>query len=487
VSKEKAAAAGLWSGADILLRQGVQFVVALTLTRLLSPSDFGVMALLTLFSSLSMAFVDSGMSVALIRQQTSTRGEETSVFWFNLAVGLLCAGGLSLAAPYVARFYRQPVLRPLMAVAAAQVVIGSLGAVQSALLTRGLRFRQLLIVGALATSVSGALGVGLALAGFGVWSLAWQILAMSATTTSCLWFVGGWRPSLSFEFAHVRALFRFSGSLLVSSLLDLSYNQGFSAIVGKLYGVGDLGFYNRGSSVQGVASGMLSTLVGRVTLPLFSARADDPAALRRGVSLALRTAMAINVPAMIGLAVLADLVVVALFGERWRPSGPILSVLALSGLLWPVHVINLQAVLARGDSPSFLRLTIAKQSTGLVTTVVGSFFGIMGLAWSQVVYGVIAALINAAPSRRFFDYGIGAQLAELSGLFAIGALMGATLLLARSVVALSPPVELATLIALGALVYIGAGLALRVAIFTELKEMLCNIAFARKRQESKRG
>jgi O-antigen/teichoic acid export membrane protein len=396
----------------------------------------------------------------------------------------LCAGALLLAAPYVAQFYGQPVLHPLMAVAAAQVVIAALGAVQSALLMRGLRFRRLLLVGALATSISGALGIGLALSGFGVWSLAWQMLAISTTTTLSLWFVGGWRPSLSFEFAHLRALFRFSVNLLLSSLLDVSYNQGFSAIVGKLYGMGDLGFYNRGSGVQGLASGMLSTLIGRVTLPLFSARADDPAALRRAVSLALRAAMAINVPAMIGLAALADLVVVTLFGERWRPSAPILSVLALYGLLWPVHVINLQALLARGDSRTYLKLEIAKQSTGLVTMIVGSFFGIMGLAWSQVVFGVIAAFINAASSRRFLNYGIRTQIIELSGIFAAAAVMGAAVLFARKVLALSPPFELAAMIAFGAVVYIGGGLAFRLTIFTEFKEMLCNIAFAGRKRES---
>jgi O-antigen/teichoic acid export membrane protein len=472
MSKEKAAAATLWSGADILLRQGVQFFISLTLARLLSPSDFGVIALLTLFTSLSTYFVDSGMSVALIRCQNSRQEEETSIFWFNLAVGLVCAAALLLVAPYVAQFYRQPVLQPLMGVAAAQVIITALGAVHNTLLMRALRFRELLIVGVLATMVSGGLGIGLAFAGFGVWSLAWQMLAMSATTTLSLWLVGGWRPSPSFRFSHVWGKLQFGVNLVLSNLLDLSYNQGFSAIVGKLYGMEDLGFYNRGSGVQALASGMLTTLIGRVSLPLFSARANDIAALRRGVSLALRASMAINVPAMIGLAVLSDLVVVTLFGEKWRSSAPILSALALYGLLWPIHVINLQAMLACGDSRAFLRSGIAKQATGFITMVVGSFFGIMGLAWSQVVFGVIAAFINAAPTGRSLNYGIRAQLTDLTGTFLVGALMGAAVLFARSVLAFSPPLELVATAIVGAIVYLGAGLALRLPIFAEAMSIL---------------
>ena len=484
MAKEKAAVAGLWSGADILLRQGVQFFISLILARLLSPSDFGIIALLTLFTSLSMLFVDSGMSVALIRSQNSSQEEETSVFWFNLAVGLLCAGTLLFVAPYAAQFYGQPVLRSLMIVAAAQVVIAALGAVQSALLIRALRFRQLLIVGAMATSVSGGLGIGLAFAGFGVWSLAWQMLAMSATTTLSLWYVGRWRPSLTFKIAPVLAQLQFSANLLLSSLLDLSYNQGFTVIVGKLYGVGELGFYNRGSNVQAVASGMLSSLIGRASLPLFSARADDMAALRRGVSFALRAAMAINIPAMIGLALLSDLVVVTLFGEKWRQSAPILSVLAFSGLLWPIHVINVQAILARGNSSTFLKIEIIKQSTGFATMLVGSFFGIMGLAVSQVVSGVIAAFTNAAPSGRFFNYGIRAQLEDLKGIFLVGALMGVLLMFARSAINLTPSLELGALVGLGAATYIGVGFALRLTIFMELTEILFNIVLSRRGRAS---
>ncbi|HEY8127380.1 MAG TPA: lipopolysaccharide biosynthesis protein [Hyphomicrobium sp.] len=474
MSKLKAAVASAWSAADILLRQVVQFVISLVLARLVSPTDFGLLALLTLFTRLSMVFVESGMSVALIRLPETSIKLESSVFWFNLILACVCAACLALLSPYASRFYQEPALQPLMLAAAAQVVVGSLGSVQNALLVRGLRFRELLIVGALATGMSGALGILLARSGFGVWALAWQSLAMTATTTLGLWIVGGWRPRFSFDIHDVQSLFGFSGRLVVSSILDMTYSQGLVAIVGKLYGVAELGFFNRGSGVQSLVGGMLTSVISRVTFPMFSTRTNDKAALRRGVGLALGATMAINVPAMVGLSVLSDLVISALFGPSWGASAPILAVLAISGILWPVHVINLQLVLARGDSQTFLRLEVIKQFQGIITMVIGSYFGIMGLAWSQVASAIIAAFINAAPTQKSLDYGFPAQMIDLSRIFIVAAGMGGVLICLRDLLPTysSSPLRLIVLIFAGGSFYIGAALLLRISVVMEILAIL---------------
>jgi O-antigen/teichoic acid export membrane protein len=475
MSKNKATLATFWSGADLILRQLVQFIVSVTLARLLAPSDFGVIALLGLFSGIALVFVDGGMSLALISRRGGAPDEETSVFWFNIVMGVICAGLLTFISPLVARFYDQPVLQPLMSVVSAQVIIGSLGSVHSALLTRSLRFRSLLIVGATSSAISGAVGVGLALSGFGVWALAWQGLSMSLTSTTLLWLVGGWRPKLTFNVKHVLSLLGFSGNLAINALLDVAYNQGFSLIIGKLHSIDQLGFYNRASGVQALPSTSLSAIISRVALPIFSARAHDLEAIRRGVGIALRGAMAINVPIMIGLGVLSDIVISVLFGEKWLPAAPILSILCISGLLWPIHVINLQVLLARGDSNTFLRMTVKKQTTGICAILVGSFFGIAGLAWSQVIYGLIAAVINTAPSGRAFGYGFEAQIRDVSGAILAGSFMGFAILAARRFIFLSPIAELLTMIPLGALIYLGIAFIFRMTFLIEALGLLSNL------------
>ncbi len=474
MSKQEATRASIASGADVMLRQGIQFGVSLVLARLLSPSDFGLVALLSLFTSFSLIFVDCGFITAIVSRREIPPNGENTIFWFNLAAALLFAGALVFLAPSIAKFYGREELVALLAVASAQVVASAIGAVPGAILLRDRRFDALLVVGASASIASGVAGIGLALLGFGVWALAAQMITASAVTTCASWAVSGWRPQLEFDIAHLRSQWAFSSNLLLSRLLDLAYRQGFSGVVGKLYGMKELGLYNRGSNVQATVSAILEMVVGRVTLPFFSARAEDPSALRRAVRFTLQAVMAINIPAMIGLAALSDLVVVTLFGESWRSSAPILSVLALSGLLWPIHIVNLQVLIARGDSRTFMKLDVVKGLVGLVSVLVGSIFGIMGLAWSQVAIGAFGALVNALPTKRSLDYGIREQATDILGPLLLGALMGAGITGARGMFNLPPYLELAVLTFAGAVFYFGAGFVFRVQILLEILQMLAS-------------
>ncbi len=469
MSVEKAAKAGAWSALDILLRQVVGFAVLMVMARLLTPSDFGIVALVTFFASISIVFVQGGLSQALIQRQQTSREEESAVFWWNLGGSALFAALPVLVSPWVADFYGHPVLQPLMLMAAAQILFAALGAVQTALLTRALRFDRLTIAGGIASAASGAIGIGTALAGFGVWALALQLASLALVNSLVLWILCDWRPSLHFRFATIRGLFGFGIYLSLSSALDVLYTQGFALIIGKLHGVRDLGLYNRAHSTQALPSGILGSMVARTAFPLFSARAEDEAALRRGIRMANSLAMILNLPAMLGLAMLSDLVIVTLFGGQWGPAGPILAILALGGILLPIHVINLQFLLARAQSRRFFQLELIKKGGGLLFVAVGSWFGIYGLAWSVVLFGIVAVPINVGPVRAGLGYGPAAQLWDLRGLVLPSAAMAGTLLLLRPMLTLSPPVSLALLTAAGAAVYFAAGLALRSANFVEAK------------------
>jgi len=282
-----------------------------------------------------------------------------------------------------------------------------------------------------------------------------------------LWFVFGWRPQLHFRLRSITSLLGFGAWLSVSSVLDVLYTQGFSLLVGKLHGVRDLGFYNRAFGTQQLPSNILSLIIGRVALPLFSPRAGDPGAIRRGMRLAISTAMILNVPIMVGLALLPDLVITTLFGSKWLSAAPILSILAASGLLFPLHVINLQVLLAQGGSRTYFQLEMLKKLVGIACIVTGSLFGIHGLAWSQVIANGLAFLLNAAPARRRLGYGPLAQLWDLRGIFLCSLVMGASLGLSRHMLSLSNPLQLAVLVPVGALVYLACGFGLRISSFME--------------------
>jgi O-antigen/teichoic acid export membrane protein len=456
-SRPSAVRAGAWSAIDILARQGVTFLVSVILARLLSPEDFGVIALLAFFTALSVAFVQGGLSIAIIQRQRTTSDEESAIFWWNLAGSILFGLVIVLAGPMLAAFFHQPVLRHLVIVAAAQLVFAAAGGVHTAILTKEMRFDLLTKASLFSSLASGAVAVAAALTGAGVWALALQIVSLAFFNTIALWFVIDWRPSLHFRFETIRELFGFGAWVSAGNILEVVYTNGFSLLIGKLHGVRALGFYNQAWATQLLPSSALSTIVSRVALPLLASNQDDPEAMKKNLRLAIRSVMLINLPAMIGLAVLSDLVVTVLFGPRWLPAAPILSILALGGILFPLHVINLQLVLARGQTATFVRIELTKKTVGIICIVVGSVFGIVGLAWSQVVYSVLGLLINTGPARRDLGYGPLRQLSDVAGIAGVTLLMAGAVYFVRGTLSTGPVVTLAVCTLSGAAFYAAMG------------------------------
>lgn len=470
--KQQALSATLWSGLEIFLRHGLQFVVVIVLARLLTPDEFGTIALLYIFVGVAGVLADGGFSAALIQRQDVTHVDESTVFWFNLGMGATLALLLWLSAPSIAAFYQQPVLVPLVGVMALNVFITSLGAIHRALLTKQLDFRTQMKVGVLATTLSGGVAIALALQGAGVWALAAQMLCAATITTLALWGLHRWRPALVFSMDSARRLFGFGGYLLAAGLLDVAYTRLYTLLIGRFYSVRELGFYTRADTTQQLPVEAMTNILSRVAFPVFSAAAHDPARLQRGMRLALRGMMFINVPMMLGLAVVAEPFVLTLFGPEWRPAVPILQVLCLAGLFWPLHVINLNVLMAQGYSNLFFRLEVLKKVVGVGLTLVGALYGVMGIAWSQVVFNVLAFGINAHYTRRHLNYGVAQQVLDIYPTLLVGIAMAATVSAVSPHIELGYPIELLTLVILGAAVFSVVALSFNIGPCRDALDML---------------
>lgn len=460
-----------WSAIDIGSRQLIQLVVAVFLARLLTPEDFGAVAILAFFSSLVTVVVHSVLGTALIQQRDSSVEQESVVFWLGLIVSAAIAGLFVAIGPSLARFYEIPELALLLAAAGAQVILLALGMVQSALLNRDLRFAELARIGIVASIGSGLVSIVLALWGAGVWALAAQMVMSAAISSLMLWWRIDWRPQAHFRLGAIGGMLRFSSWLSLSSILEVFYTQGFALWVGKLYGARDLGFYNRAATTQALPGSIISAVIGRVSLPMFAARADDPEALRRGLLSASRLIMLVNVPLLAGLALTADLVLLVMFGPQWREAAPLLAILAWSAVVFPLHVLNLQLLLAKGRTDTFFRVEIAKKVVGVASLIVGSLFGIIGLAWAQLFVSLVALVINIAPVARAIDCGVWQQLRNVSGIFAATAVMVAVVLSIRSILSVSVPLELAIVAITGAGAYLASAWLFHVRAFGEVVDM----------------
>ncbi len=452
--KNRALFAVIWSAVDVFFRQGLQFLIAVLLARLLSPEDFGLIAILYIFTAIAGLFIDSGFSSALIQHQDINPSDESTVFYFNLGMAALMSLVLCAAAPLIADFFARPILRDLVFILAVSQFIGAFGAIHTALLTKKLLFKTIMQAGVVSSTLSGGLALFLAYQGYGVWSLAWQALAASMTNIMALWFLHRWTPQLVFSRASLKKLFNFGGFLFISGLLDVLYTRMHIVLIGKLFSVSDLGIYNRALNTRQMPINILESVFNRVAFPVFSSAATDKAVLVNGIKTALIVMMSINIPVMLGLALTANSFTLVMFGEKWLPAAPILQILCFAGLLWPLHTVNLNALMAQGHSKLFFRIEVIKKFIGISATVAACYYDVIAFAWIQIFTGLIAFIINAHYTGALLGYHALRQIRDILPFLCIG--IAATFLaaLSRQFLLLSPLFELLLQTGIGGLFYI---------------------------------
>ena len=465
--KQKALTATLWSGADMLLRQFLRFGVSVVLARLLSPGQFGTVAMLALFTGLAAAFVDSGFSSALIQRQDITRRDESTVFWFNLGVAALVGAALWASGPLIAGFYNNPLLTPLAAAFGVNLAISALGSVQNALLIKRLDFRTGFKIGIVSVVGSSVIAIAMAAKGFGVWALVAQVLSTTALSTIMVWVWSPWRPEFAFSAASLRRLFAYGGYILAAGLLNQVCTQLNTLVIGKLYSAPALGQYSRADTTQQVPMGMVTGLVMRVGFATFAAAAADVERLRRGFRQMLSSVVLVNTPVMLGIAATAKPLVLVVFGEKWRPAIALLQVLCLGGLLAPFSLINLELLMALGRSKELLRLRIVQQTLTVALLLATAPFGIVAIAWSQVALGICQLFLNGYLTGVHLKYNVFQQVMDNLPTLSIAVVMAAGVVLLGRYLNHPTALNLGIQVATGGAVFVALCAAFRVPAFLE--------------------
>ncbi|MFT3896973.1 MAG: lipopolysaccharide biosynthesis protein [Thermomonas sp.] len=466
----RATHAAWWSALEIASRYGVQFVVTIVLARLLHPADFGMVAMLLVFTLFAALMVDGGFGIALVQKQVPTENDETTAFLTSLAAGIALALALWLAAPAIAGFYSQPELTRLMRLLVLTLPMGAIAAVPNAVLTLRLDFRTRAAAEFIASLCSGVLAVALAWRGFGVWSLVWQSVAGAAMRALLLWMFSGWRPRGRFDMSAFRGLFRFGGYMLLANALNTVSVRLQSLLIGRVLDARSLGFYSLAQDTQQAPAQFMGGLLNRVGLPVFSTVADQPAKLAGAMRLSLRLAIFVFAPCMAGIALVAKPLIIVLYGAKWAPAAPVLSVLALAAMFWPLHVLNLAAIGARGRSDLVFRLEIAKFLVSAPLVVLGSMHGIQAVAWAVLITGVLAIFINTRHAKALVGYGAFEQLRDQSAtLLLTAASIGAAWLAMRWTK--GAPMSLAMAVLVAVFVYVAGAASTKIAPWRESIEL----------------
>jgi len=316
--KGKTISAIIWSSVERFSVQGIQFLIMIIMARLLQPSDYGLIGMLAIFIAISQSFIDSGFSNALIRKSDRTEIDFATVFYFNIIVGLCFYLLLFFASPEIAIFYKAPQLEDITKIVAIGLLINSLTVVQRAKFTIEVDFKSQAKASVLSVIISGALGIWMAYTGFGVWALVTQTVVNSTINMIFLWYYARWIPAWIFSFRSFKEMFTFGSKLLLAGLLDTTYKNIYTIVIGKKFSVQDLGYFTRADQFAQFPSSNLTGIIGRVTFPILSSIQQDEQRLRSVYRKYLRMSAFIVFPLMVGLAALAHPLVLVVLTSKWE-------------------------------------------------------------------------------------------------------------------------------------------------------------------------
>ena len=408
-----------WSALDNAARYGMQFVIGIVLARLLSPDDYGLLGLVGIFTVVCTALVNGGFTTALIRKKDATEDDYNTAFICNFGMSLLLYAATFLCAPLIADFFGRAELVALVRVSSLGLIIGALGMVQQTRLTKRIDFKTQTQITLVASAISGAVGIGMAVAGFGVWALVTQQLTSHTLRTLQLYIYNRWLPQFRFSKESFSNLFGFGWKMMVGALLDAVWKELYQVVVGKFYNPATLGQYTRGRHYAQLFSSNLTNVVQRVTYPVLSSIQDDKERMVSAYRRIIRTSMFITAVALFFLGAISEPMIYCMIGPKWHEASAYLPLICIASTLYPLHAINLNMLQVQGRSDLFLGLEIIKRVIALAPLFIGAFVGIMPMLWTNIAVGIIAYFLNSYYSGRLLGYSSWMQLRDIAPSYAL--------------------------------------------------------------------
>lgn len=403
--KQKTVFGVIWSTLHKLGITLLGFISGIVLARLLTPHDYGVIGMLSIFLAVSQTFIDGGFGSALIQKKHPTNDDYSTILYWNLFLSIILYFLLYASAPYVASFYDLSLLKDVLRVQGVVLIINAARIVQRNQLRKQLMFKKIAIINISSNMTSLAVTIYLAWKGWGVWALVIQQLLVSTLSTTLYWLTAKWKPSLVFSTKSFKELFSFGGFILLSNLFNTLCNNIQPLLIGKVYDSSTLGYYSKARSTEGQATSLVSNVISQVSYPVLSEAQNDKARLISILKKFIGASAFITFPLMLLLILLAKPIFILLYTEKWLPCVPYFKLICIAGIAISLQNINYFAVAAIGKSKAILKWTIVKRISGLVLTIAGLWlFGIYGLLIGSVIASYIIYIINAGMVSKYIGY-----------------------------------------------------------------------------------
>jgi len=411
--KSKVLSGFIWEFAERISAQLVTFIVSIILARLLSPDHYGAIAIVNVYISIANVFVSSSFGNSLIQKKDADDKDFSSVFYFNIALGIIIYFIIYLTAPFVSSFFNMGVLCPVFRVLGLRIIVASVNSVQHAYVAKKMMFKRFFWSTLGGTLVSGVVGIIMAYRGYGIWALVAQYMTNTTVDTIVLWFTVKFRPKLMFSFKRLGGLFSYGWKLLVSALLNTGYNELRSLVIGKMYTSADLAFYNKGKSFPVLVVNNVNTSIQNVLFPAMSKEQEKKERVKAMMRRSIRTSSYIMLPLMMGLALVSEPLITFLLTKKWIASVIYLQISCFVHVLTPIQTANLQAIKALGRSDIFLKLEIIKKIMGITILIISARYGVLYIALSNIIVSVVSSVINSYPNKKLLNYSYMSQIKDV--------------------------------------------------------------------------
>lgn len=427
--KEKTITGFKWSFLDNIWKSGGQFVIGIILTRLLSPEDFGLIGMITIFIVIGQSLTNSGFGQALIQKKNADNIDFSTVYYFNIFASLIIYFILFFSAPLIADFYNQPQLINLIKVICLSFVIDALGRIHLVYLEKKLDFKSPSIIGIISVMVAGVISITMAYTGFGVWALVAHTVIRSIVTTILFWWVSTWKPLLVFSKNSLKTLFMFGSKILVAGIMQSVFQNIYYLIIGRVFSAQLLGYYTRASQFKDLPVLTITSIVQKVTFPVFSEIQDDDQKLKIGYTRAIRTLSAVVLPLMGIIIIASEPLIDIVLGEKWLPVVPYLNVMAAYGWMHIIYVFNHQIITVKGRSDYYLQIKIIDKILIILSILVTYKYGVMAMIYGHLVVTLVTYYISNIYFNKVIDISLLYQFKNI-----IPFLVGATLLVVTGLI-----------------------------------------------------
>lgn len=467
--KQKAISGLFWQFGQKAASQIVSFVISVILARLLMPEEFGLVALAGMFTLFLGIFIECGFGSALIQKKDADDLDLNTIFWTQLSFSIIIYLIVYTISPYFANIFSIQKLTDVIRVLALGMIIGSIQSIQTVIVTRRMEFKTYFYAMMVGSVLSGCIGVYLAYNGWGVWALVVQHLSSSALNTLTVFWQVRWIPHFIFSFNRFKSLFSVSSKYLLTNIIGTAFGQLRGYTIGLKYTAADLAYYNRGEGVPKIIINNIDSSINTVLFPVFSKIQDDKLAVKNALRRSLKMSSYTVFPMLLGLAAIADNLVIALYTEKWISCIPFMQLFCISECFTILNTANLQALKGIGRINTILKLEIYKKPIMIAILIFTMYISPLAIATGMCIYGIYTMVINALPNKKYIDYNIVEQLKDVS-INALLAMIMAAIVFMIGRIGIELHVKIILQVLTGAVLYISASELFRIESWQYVKK-----------------